>query len=132
MRLLQTLTLLTTTNGVCQGECLARCLVICFRLAFSKDGTVSGGSLIFHYVCLPEKNIPPNQCHLQFLILALSHGRSHCATPCNCCIRPLPSLPTFNKACHRSSTVSTQVLLVFSQSDKLKNIFCVLVSLFKI
>ena len=42
VRLLQTLTLLTTTNGVCQGDCLARCLVICFRLAFSKDGTVAG------------------------------------------------------------------------------------------
>lgn len=32
----QTLTLLATTNSVCQGEALARCLVICFRLAFSK------------------------------------------------------------------------------------------------
>ena len=31
VRLLQTLTLLTTTNTVLQGEALARCLVICFR-----------------------------------------------------------------------------------------------------
>ena len=69
-----------------------------------------------------QKNIPKNQCHLQILILNLSHGRSYCAAPCNCCIRPLSALSTLNKACHRSSTVSTQVLWVFSQSDKLKNI----------
>ena len=36
VRLLQTLTLLVTTNSVCCGDILARCLVICFRLAFSK------------------------------------------------------------------------------------------------
>ena len=38
VRLLQTLTLLATTNTVCSGDSLARCLVICFRLAFSKAG----------------------------------------------------------------------------------------------
>ena len=38
VRLLQTLTLLATTNTACSGDSLARCLVICFRLAFSKAG----------------------------------------------------------------------------------------------
>jgi len=52
VRLLQTLTLLTTTNSVCQGDSLARCLVICFRLAFSKDGTVAAtaGATVRHLV----------------------------------------------------------------------------------
>ena len=48
VRLLQTLTLLVTTNSVCCGDILARCLVICFRLAFSKDNTIAatGGATI--------------------------------------------------------------------------------------
>ena len=41
VRLLQTLTLLVTTNIVCCGDILARCLVICFRFAFSKDKTIA-------------------------------------------------------------------------------------------
>ena len=52
LRLLQTLTLLVTTNDVCCGDILARCLVICFRLAFSKDNTIAatGGATIRHLV----------------------------------------------------------------------------------
>ena len=48
VRLLQTLTLLVTSNNVCCGDILARCLVICFRLAFSKDNTIAatGGATI--------------------------------------------------------------------------------------
>jgi len=52
VRLLQTLTLLATTNSVCCGESLARCLVICFRLVFSKDNTISttAGATVRHLV----------------------------------------------------------------------------------
>jgi len=52
VRLLQTLTLLATTNSVCCGESLARCLVICFRLVFSKDNTVAttAGATVRHLV----------------------------------------------------------------------------------
>lgn len=52
VRLLQTLTLLSTTNTVLQGEAMARCLVICFRLAFSKDQIVSttAGATVRHLV----------------------------------------------------------------------------------
>merc|ERR1719419_1971469 len=52
VRLLQTLTLLATTNSVCSGESLARCLVICFRLVFSKDNTVAttAGATVRHLV----------------------------------------------------------------------------------
>lgn len=37
LRLLQTVTLLITTNQVVQGELLAKSLVLCFRLHFTKN-----------------------------------------------------------------------------------------------
>ena len=52
VRLLQSLTLLVTTNTVCSGDVLARCLVICFRLAFSKENIIAttGGATVRHLV----------------------------------------------------------------------------------
>lgn len=39
VKVLQTVTLLLTTNAVVHGETLAKALVLCFRLHFTKDST---------------------------------------------------------------------------------------------
>ena len=99
-------------SGAMSGHLLqARFLQRWHRLRWQPD---------LSYCLSTRKNIPQKQCHLQTLILIISHGRSHCETPCNRCVRPVPALPTLHKACHRSSTISTQVLLVFSQSDNFR------------
>lgn len=68
VKVLQTVTLLLTTNAVVHGETLAKTLVLCFRLHFTKDSTTintAGAtvrqlvSLVFERVVLEEmENIP--------------------------------------------------------------------------
>lgn len=41
VKILQTITLLLTSNFVVQHETLAKCLVICFRLNFTKDSSIN-------------------------------------------------------------------------------------------
>lgn len=69
VKVLQTVTLLLTTNAVVHGETLAKTLVLCFRLHFTKDSTTintAGAtvrqlvSLVFERVVLEElEDIPP-------------------------------------------------------------------------
>ena len=52
IKILQTITLLLTTNNVVTGDLLAKNLVLCFRLHFSKDSTTAHAgmnSVIIHY-----------------------------------------------------------------------------------
>ncbi|GIY28491.1 protein MON2 homolog [Caerostris extrusa] len=41
LKLLQTVTLLITTNAIVQGETLAKAIVLCFRLHFTKNSTTN-------------------------------------------------------------------------------------------
>ena len=68
MRLLQTLTLLATTNTVCQGEALARALVICFRLE------QSFGSLTFIDRIRLFKRFGSEACHIFFKYFFLKNS----------------------------------------------------------
>lgn len=64
VKVLQTVTLLLTTNSIVHGETLAKTLVLCFRLHFTKDSTTintAGAtvrqlvSLVFERVCMEER-----------------------------------------------------------------------------
>lgn len=54
VKVLQTVTLLLTTNAVVHGETLAKTLVLCFRLHFTKDSTTinTAGATIRQLVSL--------------------------------------------------------------------------------
>lgn len=67
VKVLQTVTLLLTTNAVVHGETLAKALVLCFRLHFTKDSTTintAGAtvrqlvSLVFERVISEENEFP--------------------------------------------------------------------------
>lgn len=67
VKVLQTVTLLLTTNAVVHGETLAKALVLCFRLHFTKDSTTintAGAtvrqlvSLVFERVVVEETGSP--------------------------------------------------------------------------
>ncbi|XP_055376967.1 protein MON2 homolog [Condylostylus longicornis] len=67
VKLIQTVTLLLTTNSVVHGETLAKSMVLCFRLYYSKNPTVSNisgatirqlVSLVFERTSQAIKNLP--------------------------------------------------------------------------
>lgn len=70
VKVLQTVTLLLTTNTVVHGETLAKTLVLCFRLHFTKDSTTintAGAtvrqlvSLVFERVVAEEQENPSTE-----------------------------------------------------------------------
>lgn len=70
VKVLQTVTLLLTTNTVVHGETLAKTLVLCFRLHFTKDSTTintAGAtvrqlvSLVFERVVAEEQECGPSE-----------------------------------------------------------------------
>lgn len=70
VKVLQTVTLLLTTNAVVHGETLAKALVLCFRLHFTKDSTIintAGAtvrqlvSLVFERVIAEEQESPSSE-----------------------------------------------------------------------
>lgn len=70
VKVLQTVTLLLTTNAVVHGETLAKALVLCFRLHFTKDSTIintAGAtvrqlvSLVFERVLSEDQESPSSE-----------------------------------------------------------------------
>lgn len=59
IKILQTVTLLLTTNSVVTGDLLAKTLVLCFRLHFSKDVTTvhAAGATVRQLVSLVFERI---------------------------------------------------------------------------
>lgn len=69
VKVLQTVTLLLTTNSIVHGETLAKALVLCFRLHFTKDSTTintAGAtvrqlvSLVFERVITEDQQLEPS------------------------------------------------------------------------
>lgn len=69
VKVLQSVTLLLTTNSIVRGDTLAKNLVLCFRLYFSKDSVVVNTaeatvkhlvSLVFERVVLEDEQFPPS------------------------------------------------------------------------
>ncbi|XP_037907326.1 protein MON2 homolog isoform X2 [Hermetia illucens] len=63
VKVLQTITLLLTTNSVVHGETLAKTLVLCFRLHFTKDSTIvnTAGATIRQLVSLVFERVVTEQ-----------------------------------------------------------------------
>lgn len=70
VRLLQTITLLISTNQIVQGDGLAKALSLCFRLHFTKNSTTNNTasatirqlvSIIFERVQIEDRNNPSPQ-----------------------------------------------------------------------
>lgn len=83
VKVLQTVTLLLTTNAVVHGETLAKALVLCFRLHFTKDSTTintAGAtvrqlvSLVFERVVAEESggDVESREVNIEELKLATS------------------------------------------------------------
>lgn len=64
VKVLQTVTLLLTTNSVVHGETLAKALVLCFRLHFTKDSTTinTAGATVRQLVSLVFERVVVEQC----------------------------------------------------------------------
>lgn len=64
VKVLQTVTLLLTTNSVVHGETLAKALVLCFRLHFTKDSTTinTAGATVRQLVSLVFERVVVEEC----------------------------------------------------------------------
>lgn len=67
VKVLQTVTLLLTTNSVVHGETLAKALVLCFRLHFTKDSTTinTAGATVRQLVSLVFERVDAEELALQ-------------------------------------------------------------------
>lgn len=82
IKVLQTVTLLLTTNNVVKGELLAKNLVLCFRLHFSKDSTTAhaAGATVRQLVALvferidKEESVNGTRCIRIVMPLAFSRN----------------------------------------------------------
>lgn len=95
VKVLQTITLLLTTNTIVHGETLAKAIVLCFRLQFTKDPTTINTasatvrqlvSLVFERVILEDQEMDNNA-------IALAAQPSTSESQAEKEVKPAPPLP---------------------------------------
>ena len=120
--MLQTLTLLVTTNSVCCGDILARCLVICFRLAFSKV-CVHLAIVTFSYSMSSQDNTiaATGGATVRHLVTAVFDRAVLPSTPATTTTATTAAAPTAGKAASELPAAVLDAYLLFQDLVQLVN-----------